>query len=143
MSKKILTSLCVMVLLVVCGIGLVGCKSNYKQEFEYDKVLIVLTKEATMSMYDYTAEDFVEAGISKVYDLTAALWPEYVRALTDVPLPGDRPVNIETFRRIFTLILAEPSRRNVLNAVAILSHRDDLESAGLSWFGEFLEGGKK
>jgi len=118
--------------------------ATLEHEFTDDKVLVVLNKRASMNFSEYTPEDFPEGLFSRVDDSTG-LTMELVRKQLEAEATGDWSeiqhyadnkmlVNVEGFRRILTLTLAEKSKGNVLNAIKLLEKREDVFSADPNYF---------
>ena len=109
-------------------------------EVANDTILIVLSKFAT-SKWDkkYTAEDFPEID-GKVYEITD-LSVEIIKMQLEAQRTGDWSklqkyvensmlINIDTFRRILMVRLANPGVENVRNAIKLLEKRKDIISVG-------------
>jgi hypothetical protein len=83
--------------------------------FSFDLILVVLTPEATLAVYNkgkvYTPADFPEFKFSGVDNLFTM-----------------KPTNPD-FCRILFLYLAEPSEKNVLTAVDLIGRRPDVKVA--------------
>ena len=119
----------------------VYCKATLDDEFTDDTVLIVLTNEASLEYvyHDYTPADFAEIGCVEVQDLSSATTEHFRAQLKGELKPPENPRagqlwfyqerDVTTFRRILSLKLKDPSKLNVLIAIKILEHRDDIYSA--------------
>ena len=100
---------CVAVMVVAVGGFLVGCGGGGPW-FSYDAVEVVMTIEASQRNEPFTVNDFPELNLERIFHR----FPHGEKAA-------------------FALVLAEPSRQNVLQAVYLLNLRDDVYSAELSW----------
>lgn len=110
-------------------------EGNAHAEFADDRILVVLTNEASISPKIYTTADFADIGCSEVKNLTQAS-SDMVQAILSGAensesdrLPCMNKVNIDTFQKILCLTLEEPGRENVLKAIEQLEKRSDVESA--------------
>jgi subtilisin family serine protease len=118
--------------------------ATLEDEFADDKVVVVLNKEASMNFRTYTLEDFPSGFFRRVDDSTA-LTMELVRRQLKSEETGDWSelqlyvensmlVDVENFRRILDLTLAERSKENVLQTIKILEKRDDVIYVGPDYF---------
>jgi len=117
-----------------------------EDEFADNKVVIVLTKEASLNFKTYSPEDFPEAFISRVDDSTK-LTMELVSKQLEAEKTGDWSElrlhiennmlpDIDNFRRILDLTLTNPGKENVLMAIKLLERRGDVFYAGPDFFFE-------
>ncbi|MCL2410597.1 MAG: S8 family serine peptidase [Treponema sp.] len=105
-------------------------------DFEDDTILVVLTRIASRNFTSLTPMDFPELELSEVICLTPGL--EQAQAQIAASL-SDRAssfyydsnwsLDINQFRQILMLRLANPCRENVLDAIRILEMREDIHSA--------------
>ena len=105
-------------------------------DFADDRVTVVLTRAATRRFLTYGPEDFSEIGCVGVEELTqhTVKWVE--AQLSDNP---EKPkesmmVDVQKYKRIFSLTLANESKENVLTAVKKLEWRGDILAANPSFF---------
>ena len=109
-------------------------------EFVDDRVVIVLTREASMNFKTYTPEDFAADLFNRVDDSTA-LTMELVKKQLEAEETGDWSelqlhvenamlVDVENFRRILDLTLKNPGVENVLTAIEFLKGHEDVFYAG-------------
>ena len=105
-------------------------------DFEGDTILLVLTRSASRNFTTLTPMDFPELELSEVTCLTPGL--EQAQAQIAASLSGrasslyygsDWSLDINQFRQIFKLRLANPCRENVLDAIRVLERREDIRSA--------------
>ena len=115
-------------------------------DFADDRVVVVLSKEASLNFKTYTPEDFPEVKFIRVDDSTK-LTMELVRKQLEAERTGDWSelkehvdnnmlVNVANFRRILDLILPEEERsqEKVKEAINLLKGRKDVEHVGPDYF---------
>ncbi|MDE7158848.1 MAG: hypothetical protein K2N74_04655 [Clostridiales bacterium] len=102
-------------------------------DFADNLVGIVLTREATLQFLDYTPEDFSEVGAVKVKELSSWTVDWVRKKLQGIPTHQEALVNIDKYRRIFSIELPQHDKRKVLEAVEILNQREDIEVAEPSY----------
>ena len=86
-----------------------GCGRN-NTDFAEDRISIVLTQAAKYSGKVYTIDDFPEIELLRI-----------------------EPTSDAADNRQFTLYLKNSSKQNVLNAIDLLSKRDDIQSTHLCY----------
>jgi len=107
--------------------------------FADNSVTIVLNKEATMSLKQYTPDDFAGLDVVEVEDLTQNA-TELVRMQLAAEKTGNWKgleehikwnmlIDLTTFRRVLNITLAENDKENVLSAVRQIEQRNDVLSA--------------
>ncbi len=138
--KKVQKSLTLCVLCAFLGLFMFSGVSDRSEiddlcneDFANDRVIIVLTKEATRQFLDYGPEDFPEVELDEVVDLTSFTVDWVEKKIKGIPTDREMLVNVEEFKRILSLRLANPSKKNVLRAVALLEQREDVQSASPSY----------
>lgn len=138
--KKVQKSLALCVLCAFLGLFMFSGVSDRSEiddlcneDFANDRVIIVLTKEATRQFLDYGPEDFPEVELDEVVDLTSFTVDWVEKKIKGIPTDREMLVNVEEFKRILSLRLANPSKKNVLRAVALLEQREDVQSASPSY----------
>ena len=138
--KKVQKSLALCVLCALLGLFMFSGVSDRSEiddlcneDFANDRVIIVLTKEATRQFLDYGPEDFPELELDEVVDLTSFTVDWVEKKIKGIPTDREMLVNVEEFKRILSLRLANPSKKNVLRAVALLEQREDVQSASPSY----------
>lgn len=97
-------------------------------DFTDDCVMVVLTHEASLQFVDYTPADFPELECAEVDDLSSAKGAKVQAVLRGEQLDMDsigarfmnQNIDVEGFRRILCLRLANPGKGNVLRAVMAL-----------------------
>ena len=117
--------ICIGMVCIMVAVTLFGC-GKQRQDFAYDVVLVVLTKEATIESdlgRNYKLEDFAEIGITKI-DILSTLSLDFV-------------ANPYEFRSSLKLTLKKPSRENVLDAVEKLKKRSDIDDASVDGYASF------
>lgn len=103
-------------------------------DFTDDCVMVVLTHEASLQFVDYTPADFPELECAEVDDLSSAKGAKVQAVLRGEQLDMDsigarfmnQNIDVEGFRRILCLRLANPGKGNVLRAVMALEQREDV-----------------
>ena len=138
--KKVQKSLALCVLCAFLGLFMFSGVSDRSEiddlcneDFANDRVIIVLTKEATRQFLDYGPEDFPEVELDEVVDLTLFTVDWVEKKIKGIPTDREMLVNVEEFKRILSLRLANPSKKNVLRAAALLEQREDVQSASPSY----------
>ena len=107
------------------------------QDFADDKVMVVLTHEASLQFIDYTPADFPEFDFAEIQDLSAGKGAKVQAVLRGEQLEMDsigarfmnQNIDVVCFRRILSLKLANPGKGNVMRAIVALEQRDDVYSA--------------
>lgn len=108
-----------------------------QNDFTDDKVMVVLTHEASLQFIDYTPADFPEIECAEIEDLSSGMGRKVQAVLRGEELEMDslgarfmnRNIDVDSFRRILCLKLANPGKGNVLRAVMALEQREDVYSA--------------
>ncbi|MCL2761818.1 MAG: S8 family serine peptidase [Treponema sp.] len=120
--------------------------ATLEDDFAEDRVVVVLTKAASMNFRAYTPEDFSEVNCIRVVDSTR-LTMEVVQEQLRAEKTGDWSklkeriemgmlVNVDKFKRILDLDLPVQSKENVLQAIKLLEQREDVLYAGPDYFME-------
>ena len=95
-----------------------------------DRVIIILTVEATRQFLTYTPESFSEINAIAVYEHSSQEELNYVRETLNGNIQSNEyNIDIDTFRRAFTIQLSSHDVENVFSAIEILSRRPDIEEA--------------
>ncbi|MBD5131359.1 MAG: hypothetical protein HDT28_02015 [Clostridiales bacterium] len=144
-GKKIFIAIVVIVTLIITIGGIGGfvklghdlgledqaIASEYKRYLAdrgaYDDLIWVrLTKEATREFKGYAPEDFSDVGAIDVR-LCNTYCDEYVRRkLQGLPVEEELDVEIDEYTRLLDVTLNKKSKKNVLQAIKILSARPDV-----------------
>ena len=113
-------------------------RATLADNFRGDRVVVVLTREASRNFREYTVEDFLGIeNLVRVIDATRNTM-EIVRkqrmgdkeGLKKHIENGMLMSNTDNFRRIFDLVLSVDSKEQVLNIIQILQNRDDILYVG-------------
>lgn len=117
-------------------------EATLEDEFTSDIILVTLTQEVTLRFKDYSVVDFPELKLERITEMTESL-----ASRTEAQIRNDangivepsniKRIDVEKFRRILQLELAEPSKEAILEAISILEKRDDVRSAEPNYIGEF------
>ncbi len=112
-------------------------------DFADDRVMVVLTNAASLKLKAYKSSDFSEIQCTSVNDLSTAaaarveakLNGKSVAAVHElepdaVVFSDFYEVNTDTYNQILCLTLPTKSKQGVLDAIKILSQRDDVKYAG-------------
>lgn len=117
----------------------VYCGASLEDDFAADRIMVVLSNEASLEFNDYDTDDFPEIDCDSVRDLSNASkvkvksQVEKVRTafltksteIETLDLSG-----IDTFNQVICLELQDASKENVLAAIEELQKRDDVIYAG-------------
>lgn len=112
--------------------------ATVEDNFVDNRVMVVLTHEASMEFKSYSAADFPEIACKSVKNLSTAA-AEKVQAKLRGEIPEDLDVNaafmyrnvkVDTFKTILSLELENPGKENVLKAVRALEKREDVYYVG-------------
>lgn len=112
--------------------------ATVEDNFMDNRVMVVLTHEASMEFKSYSAADFPEIACKSVKNLSTAT-AEKVQAKLRGEIPKDLDVNaafmyrnvkVDTFKTILSLELENPGKENVLKAVRALEKREDVYYVG-------------
>ena len=112
--------------------------ATVEDNFVDNRVMVVLTHEASMEFKSYSAADFPEIACKSVENLSTAA-AEKVQAKLRGEIPKDLDVNaafmyrnvkVDTFKTILSLELENPGKENVLKAVRALEKREDVYYVG-------------
>jgi len=112
--------------------------ASLDDNFTDDVVLISMSRIASRNFRDLKVADFPEVRLASVRDIT----PGFELAQSQIQASKSRressfyyepswTVDLDNFRRILVLTLANPSRENVLRAVYVLQQRLEIHMAGL------------
>ena len=104
-------------------------------DFECDTILVVLTRGASRNFSTLTPMDFPEVELAEVRCITPGLWQAQAQIAASVSrranslyYDANLRIDLNQFRQILKLRLANPSRENVLDAISLLQRRDDIRS---------------
>ena len=116
--KKLL-SITALMLVILVGVTMSGCREKYN--FADDTVIVTLTHDASLasrlSGQPYSVADFTEIGAVNV---------EYIGGWDNTP---QWVIDAPTYRAIYTITLSQKSHKNVLSAIKLLNERSDIQSA--------------
>ncbi len=108
-------------------------EENIDDDFNNDKVIIVLSKEETNKFKEYTPSDFPEIDCESITDLTNNI----IEKIKNKEFVENKSlINLEKFNRILSLELKEKSKKNVLKSIKELEKRKEILSAEPSTFAE-------
>ena len=106
------------------------------EQFADDIIIFVLTRRASRNFEEFQTSDFPEFRFSDVKCLTPGMQMIQAQLLArsserenSYYYDENRMIDLNEFRRILVLVLAEPSKENVLEAIALLEVREDVMSA--------------
>ena len=112
---------------------------NQDLTFAEDRVLVILSNEASLQFNEYSVEDFQEIDCQFVSNLTETSTEkaklEYEKFST-MNTNGEKtvnPVTLQDFYQIICLNLTEPGQDNVFNAIKFLQEREDVIYAGTDY----------
>ncbi|MBQ9120873.1 MAG: S8 family serine peptidase, partial [Clostridia bacterium] len=110
--------------------------------FADNRVLVALTREASLAFSSYSVEDFSDIGCIKVTDLSdsaATMTKDALHQASILLTTGESTAFFEVqnknknvvsnYKQILCLELENPGRENVLAAVSLLQQRDDVYCA--------------
>ena len=123
--------------------GKVYCTATIDDDFADDKVLVVLADQpATQNAGTHTTlsatmsvSTFAEVGCTEVTNLTpysSAIVDEHLAELSNpvstlsLETKSEHKVNVDNFKKIISLKLANPGKQNVLDAIKKLEKRSDV-----------------
>ena len=120
---------------------------SMQNDFADDAVMVVMTHEASLQFIDYTPADFPGVEIAEIEDLSSGKGAKVQAVLNGEQLEmnsiGARFMNqnidVDGFRRILCLKLANPGKGNVLRAVMALEQREDVYSAEPNYICQGIE----
>ena len=127
-------------------------KMSIDDNFTDDTILVTLSQKASLNFKRYKTSDFPEVNLVSVIEITEDLTNRVENQAQNNNTNGNdnnsnngqgnngngRRINIDSFKRIFQLKLAEPSKESVLEAISVLGKRDDVRAAEPNYIGEFL-----
>lgn len=99
-------------------------------------MIVTLTKRETRKFLDYSADDFQEIDAVSVEDLTASTVDWVEKQVRGIPTEEEMLVNVENFRRVLCITLANSGRSEVLEAVSRLEQKNGIESASPNYIYE-------
>ena len=107
---------------------------NLDDSFEDDKIMVVLSHEASMVNKKYTINDFPEINCLEVEDLSyPILEMAYKNEVGRFDNEGNLLINNKPFRRIIALHLSKQDKLEVIEGIKILDKRRDVFSAEPSY----------
>ena len=117
-SKKqwCITLLMILFAMLICLGGLflqrtpTAAEVSSDANFVDDQVIVTLTKRETRKFLDYSADDFQEIDAVSVEDLTASTVGWVEKQVRGIPTEEEMLVNVENFRRVLCITLANSGR---------------------------------
>ena len=103
----------------VFEIDKVYCTATIDDDFTDENVIVMLNRETSRKLADYTPEDFPEIECVRVYDLLSYSTAKY----REIAAAGGV---IPYYYQTLCITLAEPGKQNVLDAIKALEQRDDI-----------------
>lgn len=117
--------------------------ATLEEDFADDRVMVVLTNAASLKLKTYKSSDFSEILCASVNDLSTAAAARVEakmngKSIADVckqepdtvVFSDFYEVNTDTYHQTLCLTLPSKSKQGVLDAIKILSQRDDVKYAG-------------
>ena len=113
-------------------------KATLEDQFADDGVLVVLSNKASLQFQEFKSSDFSEIGCLAVTDYSSASGKKVqaqVEALSEAKASPNElrsvdTTKIHTFNQVLYLELANPGKKNVLDAIDKLMLREDVIYAG-------------
>lgn len=96
------------------------CNATLQDDFVEDRVILKLTRAASLNPKTYVIEDFPEIACKSVTDLTSEATAVALGYKTN------ELVNVEKYHRILLLILTVKSKQYVLDSINMLMERSDI-----------------
>ena len=132
------------------------CRASINDAFAEDTLLVTLNRAASRQFLTYTPLDFPETDCIKTKDLTectvdyvatrydkknARFYEEALREAQEVeliqPVNSDKMlVDLDAFRRILCLTIADGSKEKVLSSIKLLEQRSDIFAAGPNYISQ-------
>ena len=109
---------------------------NGKQDWDFwdNRLSVTLTKEATRAFKYYTTDDFSEVNATDVYLGITAQFESAKNAYYGLSQTStDYHIDLDTYQTKWEIKLSENDKENVIRAIIILEHRDDVEKAEIVW----------
>lgn len=109
--------------------------------FAHDRILVVLTHEASLNFKSYTANDFSEIACAKVTNLTAAIGNKVQQKLRQTETAAQaaafeetassfmKNLDVDAYQQVLSVELSNPGLASVFSAINLLSRRDDVYAA--------------
>ena len=119
------------------------CNATLDDNFEDNKILVVLKQKNFTELRDYTPEDFSEVNCINVTNLTqntTSTIASKIKAKSNnknkikQEISEEILIDTDKFHVILSLTLANNSKENVLNCIKLLEQRDDILSAEPNYF---------
>lgn len=110
-------------------------------EFAHDRILVVLTHEASLNFKNYTTADFSEIACANVTNLTADIGNMVQQKISQTQTAAMaatfeetasnfmKNLDADAYRQILCLELSNPGIASVFSAINLLSRRDDVYAA--------------
>lgn len=95
-----------------------------ESDFVGDKVIVKLSKEASLSTKEYTSEDFSDVGCIDLIDLTS-----FSTDIVQNKISNNGMINIDNYYRYLLIKLDKCDKDNVVNTINLLTKRDDIDGA--------------
>jgi len=120
----------------------ISCNATLDDNFADNRVLVVLTREASLEFNTYTANSFASLGCTKVTDLSTATGAmartamEQATAMLrsgeslNLAAPVEHSETISNYKQVLCLELNQSGKQNVLDTIKVLMQRDDVIYAG-------------
>ncbi len=104
-------------------------EKNIEDHIEKDSVIVTLTESETKKLKTYSAKDFEEVGCIAIENLTQ-FSDDYAKAKALGNSTKESLVETENYTKILKLNLNKEGTDNVINAIKVLSKREDILVAG-------------
>ena len=110
-------------------------------EFAHDRILVVLTHEASLNFKSYTAADFSEIACTNVTNLTADIGDMVQQKINQTQTAAQtatfeetasnfmKDLDVDAYQQILSVELSNPGLASVFSAINLLSKRDDVYAA--------------
>lgn len=119
------------------------CTATVEDDFADNRILVVLTNAASLSMKTYSSIDFIEIGCMGVNNLTSTatelieakltgkdISDKYCVSTNFITFDDFYDVDTESFHEVLCLQIGTPGKENVLKAIDTLMEREDVIYAG-------------
>lgn len=108
--------------------------ATVENDFADNRVIVILTQEASLSFIDYTPEDFSEVDCKSVFCVTTAINSMAKEAIENIHRSVTKGENLivstnldlSDFRNMICLEINNAGKKNVINAISSLQKRDDV-----------------
>jgi len=118
------------------------CTATINDSFSENEVCIILSNNESKKLKSYTTDDFLtneisDIGISEIKELTECSTQTLIKQLEELNETTDINIDVESYRRIFSLTLSNKGKENVLEVIEKLKDNENYMYVGVNYINEY------